>query len=201
MAKNEDLRGPEGWEARYRSGEIPWDLGEAPPILAQLLGKIVERDLDILVPGAGYGHDALAWAHAGHRATAVDIAPTAVAGVAARAREAGLDLDAIVADLFALPEDWRGRFDAVWEQTCFCAVNPDQRALYVDAMADVLKPGGMLYALLWNHGMEGGPPWSINESDVRTWFTTRFEVEHVDDVEQSAGERYHEFVVRMRRKD
>lgn len=201
MEKNEDLRRPEGWEARYKSGEIPWDLGEAPPILAQLLGKIEAQGLDVLVPGAGYGHDALAWAHAGHRTTAVDIAPTAVAGVAARAREAGLALETHVADLFALPEEMRGRFDAVWEQTCFCAIDPDRRTAYVDAMADALKEGGMLYALLWNHGMEGGPPWSINENDVRTWFSARFEIEHVDDVEQSAGERYNEFVVRMRRKD
>ena len=78
--------------------------------------------------------------------------------IEARAREAGLEIETLVADLFALPASMSSRFDAVWEQTCFCAVNPEQRAGYVDAMADVLKPSGMLYGLFWNHAMEGGPP-------------------------------------------
>ena len=111
----------------------------------------------MLVPGAGYGHDAIAWARHGAEVTAVDFAPLAIAGLHERASKAHVHVQAMQADLFALPAELDARFDVVWEQTCLCAIDPARRPEYVSAMARVLVPAGTLYALLWNHGRERRP--------------------------------------------
>lgn len=198
--KNADLQDQSGWEARYVRGQIPWDLGSAPPCLEELLVSLNGPPLRVLVPGAGYGHDALAWARSGHQVTAIDIAPSAIAGLRARALDAGVRVEALAADLFDLPESMLESFDAVWEQTCFCAIPLEQRAAYVQAMAGALRSGGVLHGLFWDHGMEQGPPWSISEQDVRSAFESAFRLEHVAAVELSAGTRQNEFLTVLRKR-
>lgn len=198
--KNADLHDPSGWEARYVKGDIPWDLGLAPPCLADLLAHLGPSPLRVLVPGAGFGHDALAWARSGHNVTAIDIAPSAVAGIQARALDAGLRVEALALDLFDLPAAIQESFDVVWEQTCFCAIMPAQRATYVRAMADALRAEGIFYGLFWNHGMAQGPPFSICEEDVRGAFEDEFQVERMTPVEHSAGERQNEFLAVLRKR-
>ena len=187
------------WESRYVSGSDRWTLEVEPPCLHDLL---VELDgnppFSVLVPGAGYGVDALAWARAGHRVTAVDIAPLAVSGMLERAQDAGVELTALEADLFDLPSALRGTFDVVWEQTCFCAIRPTERAAYVDAMHGTLKPAGLFYGLFWNHGAPDGPPWTISEQEVRDQFAAHFEILALDHVAASAPRRSNEFLARMR---
>ena len=199
MPDQEDLHVDSGWEARYQRGDTPWDLGAAPPVLEDLLVELGPSPLRVLVPGAGTGQDALAWARAGHTVTAVDIAPSAIAALRAAAAEAGLRVRAEVGDLFALPEGYGAAFDAVWEQTCFCAIQPGQRAAYVRAMAAALRPQGWLYGLFWNHGMEGGPPHDVSPEQVTDLFLPTFELRGREPVRVSAGTRSNEFLVRLQR--
>lgn len=150
----------EDWDARYAEGSDRWTLPTAPPVLEQLIGSYRERRR-VLVPGAGHGHDAFAWASAGHEVVALDFAPRAVASMRERARERGVALEALEADVTAPPSALRGRVDLVWEQTCLCALPPDSRRAYLEAMATILRPEGTMVALLWNHGNEDGPPWDL----------------------------------------
>lgn len=198
--KNADLQNPCGWEARYERGDIPWDLGLAPPCLEDLLLRLGPTPLRVLVPGAGYGHDALAWAQAGHLVTAIDIAPSAVARLRALAGDAGLTVEAREIDLFDLPAEMQDAFDIVWEQTCFCAIPPAQRAAYVRAMAGALRADGVLHGLFWNHGMAEGPPWNISEAEVRSVFTQAFSLDGLVAVETSAGGRKNEFLAVLRKR-
>lgn len=145
------------WNARYAEGSDRWTLSGAPPVLEQLIESYREPHR-VLVPGAGRGHDAFAWARAGHRVVALDFAPLAVAAMRERSREQGVFVEVREADVMTPPVDLRGDIDLVWEQTCLCALQPEQRRTYLAAMATILRPGGSMVALLWNHGGEGGPP-------------------------------------------
>src|SRR5271168_4912958 len=56
---------PTDWEARYQTGDMPWEKGEASPGLVDFLAG--HPDLDrgtVAVPGCGTGHDVRAWAKA-----------------------------------------------------------------------------------------------------------------------------------------
>ncbi|MFV8749327.1 methyltransferase domain-containing protein [Nannocystaceae bacterium ST9] len=181
------------WNARYAEGSDRWDLGRAPPILDRLIAEQRARRR-VLVPGAGHGHDALAWARAGHRVVAFDIAPLAVASLRRRASEQGVEVDAREVDVLAPPVELRGEFDLVWEQTCLCALAPEQRRPYLQAMSHLLGPSGQMVALLWNHGNEGGPPWDMNPVLVEQLLVGLFTIDRREPVEGSIAERSPEWL-------
>ncbi len=119
------------WEQRYRTGDTPWEKGApAPPLLEWIAHRGPLRG-NILVPGCGSGHDVRAIASASQAAQVVglDIAPSAL-DQARRFPVAGQETY-LLADLFDLPAVLIGRFEWVFEHTCFCAIDPQQRPDYV----------------------------------------------------------------------
>lgn len=171
------------WEARYAEGNTPWDRGEpAPPLLEQLARHGVPEGR-ILVPGCGLGHDVRALAAAAPEAEIVglDISPTAVKRALALPR-VGRETY-VEGDLFALPEDWRGGFDALWEHTCFCAIDPSWRDAYARAVAEAIKPGGLFFGVFYlnpydeEHPPGAGPPWGVTGRELDERFAADFDLE------------------------
>ncbi len=197
----EDVNDPEAWNRRYIEGSTGWDLDAPAQALTQLLPALAqesnagrsageEQSKRVFVPGAGYGHDAIAWAKAGFDVVAADFAPLAVSGLSKRAARLNVKLSALEADIFALPAQLDQSFDFVWEQTCLCAIDPARRPEYVQTMHRVLKPNGTLYALLWNHQRQGGPPHDLPRALTHALFSSLFTVVRVESVHGSkrAGE-------------
>lgn len=172
------------WETCYRKGEIPWDLGGAAPPLLELLE---ERPRDIwgggpvLVPGCGRGHDAAALARTGLEVIGLDISPRAV-DEARRLHGESPGLSWQVEDLFAPRWSKPPTVGAVFEHTCFCAIDPGQRLAYVDAVARLLRPGGCLVAVFFldppaSEGDEPGPPFGSTRAEIRELFSAAFRIE------------------------
>jgi methyl halide transferase len=171
------------WEQRYRTGDTPWDKGApAPPLLewiayrGPLLGNI-------LVPGCGPGYDVRAIAAASQDAHVVglDIAQSAV-DQARRFPIAGQETYQL-ANLFDLPAVLTGRFEWVFEHTCFCAIDPQQRPDYVRAILRALLPNGFLLAIFflnpWDPGEApegGGPPFGATREDLDQLFAVHFDL-------------------------
>lgn len=163
------------WDHIYRDEIGGWELGRATPPLTAWFTATPPGDLRALVVGCGRGHEARMLAGLGARVTAIDIAPSAIA-TAQAIRAPDLEIDYRVQDLFDMP---RGpdRFDLVVEHTCFCAIEPQRRDAYIDAVADVLVPGGRLIGLFYAHGRPGGPPFTVDETSLRQAFQRRFVVD------------------------
>jgi len=168
------------WEERWQAGETPWEKGYAAPPLSEYLeggGTALHRARRVLVPGCGSGHDVRELASHGIAATGLDLSATAVAR--AQAEQAAGDEDYLCGDLFE--QEWRiGReFDAVWEHTCFCAINPALRPAYARAMAEILPPGGHLvgvfYLTPWDpEDAEKGPPHAASRDHITALFAPSF---------------------------
>jgi hypothetical protein len=169
------------WEERYQTGDMPWDKGApAPPLLEWL--EHTPLTGEILVPGCGFGHDVRALAMqplASPDATAprvlgLDIAPSAIHVARAFPLAGGESYE--LGDLFALPRELRGRFDWVFEHTCFCAIDPSLRADYAEAAAGALKPEGCLLAVFYLNPNDpdeedfGGPPYGVTEAELDELF-------------------------------
>ncbi len=64
------------WESLYQIGDTRWDKGRPAPGLVEFLAREprIPRGR-VLVPGCGRGHDAVAWASAGHEVLALTSPP------------------------------------------------------------------------------------------------------------------------------
>jgi SAM-dependent methyltransferase len=158
------------WEQRYRSNNTPWDRGASSPALRRWLDAGALRPCRILVPGCGRGYEVVELSRRGFDVTAIDMSPTAVAHVRAALAGPGLTAEVLQADVFAYrPEK---PFDAVYEQTCLCALVPDQWAGYARQLADWLPESGQLFALLMQTGESGGPPFHCDPRAMRDIFSS-----------------------------
>jgi SAM-dependent methyltransferase len=161
------------WNQAYQENFTPWDKGlPSPPLVEWVAGNTLSGR--VLVPGCGVGHDVAHLVSCGIDAQGLDIAPTAVA----RAKESYPQLAErfVCADLF----EFRGQYDAIVEHTCLCALPPEWRAKYLDAVASLLKPGGLLVGVFFiNPEMdpgETGPPFGISPDELTALFGERFQV-------------------------
>src|SRR5262245_22754224 len=88
-------RSVEFFDAQFRRQVQAHDFA-LNPFEARALGHLAGTVLDL---GCGLGNLALAAARAGHEVVAVDASPAAIARIAAAARQEGLPLRALEADL------------------------------------------------------------------------------------------------------
>lgn len=157
------------WEARYRAGQTGWQRGDVNPAC---LGWLADGTLPpgrILVPGAGRSEEPLALAQAGRSVVVVDIAESAVAFQAERLAPFGGS--AVLGDLFAYAPG--AAFDAVYEQTCLCALPPELWERYAACLAGWIRPGGVLGALFLQSERPGGPPFHCDIGRMRELFPDR----------------------------
>lgn len=150
------MRQAHEWEARYRDGNTGWDRGDASPALAAWLAGGELAPCRALVPGCGRGHEVLVLARRGFAVTAVDFAPSAVDHLRRSLGQAGLEAEVLQADVLAWQPETA--FDAIYEQTCLCALPEDAWADYAARLYAWLAPGGRLFALFMQTGQPGGPP-------------------------------------------
>jgi SAM-dependent methyltransferase len=171
------MAGPtkEFWEQRFAEGNTPWDRGAVNPQLDTWLAAGALKPCRILVPGCGSGHEVAALAAARFDVTALDYSAEAIARTRGKLDAEGLKATVVEADALA----WQAAkpFDAVYEQTCLCALYPDQWRAYADQLHRWLVPGGRLFALFVQYprpaAAEGeiqGPPYHCDINAMRALF-------------------------------
>jgi SAM-dependent methyltransferase len=168
---------PTDWELRYQSHDTPWDKGAPHPELVQWLSKHAMTG-KVLVPGCGLGHDVRALAASADEVLGIDVAPSAIAEAKKFPEVGGESYKK--ADFFNLGVGLKEHFDWVWEQTCFCAIDPQRRPDYVRAVVTALKPDGHLLACFYiDPGLdpgESGPPFGVSQAELREKFSASFEL-------------------------
>jgi len=159
---------PVNWEARFRAERTPW---ERPTLNAAFLRWRRDGVLEpcrILVPGAGRSGEPLALSQAGFDVTVVDSAPLAVAVQRVRFHAAAQAAKIYEADLMAWSPP--ALFDAIYDQTCLCALPPAIWPDYAARLLSWLRPGGRLFLLAMQTGRDGGPPYDCPIETMRALF-------------------------------
>jgi len=156
------------WEERYQSNRIPWDRGEISPALVHWLESGDLRPCRIVIPGCGYGYEALELARRQFDVTAIDFAPSAVATLEKELEKSKLRAQVVEADVL----QWNPEqpFDAIYEQTCLCALPPKLWQPYSEQLDRWVKPAGKLFALFMQTDEPGGPPYHCDLNEMRELF-------------------------------
>lgn len=190
---------PAFWEGLYERRQDGFDLRRETPVLARLLEEsVVPAGARVAVPGCGRGHDARLLSRSGRPTWGFDFAPTAIAEARRLAASdfvaAGPDPAPLVfeeRDVFTLPDAYPAAFDAVWEYTCFPAIDPARRPEYVEVLRRILVPGGRLVALFFpvDADCDGGPPFPSTREEIRRLLERGFRIDAAEDPADSVPSR------------
>jgi methyl halide transferase len=162
------------WVSRYENADTPWDAGTITQPIKDFFDKITDKNVKILIPGAGNAHEAIYLHCAGFRNVYIcDWAAAPLQFLAAQLPDLPKDR-LLESDFFALP--YTDFFDFVIEQTFFCALPPAMRPDYAPKMQKMLKSGGQLVGLMFNFPLNttGEPPYGGSESEYRSHFEPFF---------------------------
>jgi SAM-dependent methyltransferase len=157
--------------SKGRAGEIPvpWDTGQAHPLLAEWIGarEAAGPAQRAVVVGCGLGADAELVATRGFDTVAFDVSPSAIE--LARERHPDSPVKYEQADLFELNEQWHQAFGLVVDVYTVQALPVSLRHQASAAVADLVAPSGTLLLLMSAHDDDTdtqGPPWPLSRRDI-----------------------------------
>lgn len=159
---------PAGWEQRYEDKKTGWDRREPSPALLGWLENGQLQQGRVLIPGCGAGHEVVELARRGFQVTAIDFAESAVRTVNVCLEDEGLTAEVHRADVLEFKTETA--FDAIYEQTCLCALAPENWPAYERQLYSWLGVGGHLFAAFMQTASTGGPPFHCDLRLMRELF-------------------------------
>ena len=159
------------WTNRYKQAQTGWDLGAPSTPLKSYIDQLSQKDMAILIPGAGNAYEAEYLHRQGFtQVTVMDLSAEPLENLKQRCPEFPED-HLVQGDFFA----HQGSYDVILEQTFFCALDPSLREAYVEQMAAILKPQGHLAGVLFDIPLNSDhPPFGGNRDSYRTLFEPHF---------------------------
>lgn len=184
---------PEFWQQRWAAGQIGFHQSTPTPLLQKHWPALgVPDHAKVFVPLAGKALDMVWLAARGHRVLGVELAQTAIDqffaehGLApeihdsryGRHHVAG-NIELIRGDVFALDAAALADCSAVFDRAAIIALPPALRVRYAATPYGLLPAGcrGLMITLEYAQAEREGPPFSVQEEEVRTLLQPRWNVE------------------------
>lgn len=158
------------WNKRYKDENTGWDIGKPSPPLRSYIDHLKNKDLKILIPGAGNAYEAEHLFNKGFKNVYVlDIAKIALENLKKRCPRFP-ENQLIHGDFFSHDDS----YDLILEQTFFCAIDPKLRVKYAQHMKILLSENGVLAGVMFNRTFENGPPYGGSKAEYLRLFGQYF---------------------------
>jgi SAM-dependent methyltransferase len=161
------------WNNRYLNNDFSWDVGDISTPLKAYVDQLNNKNLKILIPGAGNSYEAeYLFTNGFKNIFVLDFAESPLKNMEQRIPDFPAN-QLIQQDFF----EHQGQYDLIIEQTFFCAINPSLRLQYAKQMKQLLKPNGKLVGLLFNDVLNADkPPFGGNTKEYRELFSPMFDI-------------------------
>ncbi|MDJ0807330.1 MAG: thiopurine S-methyltransferase [Gammaproteobacteria bacterium] len=208
--RDASLRGPNNnWLERWERQDIGWHHAEYNPHLLNYWQMLeVPEGALVLVPLCGKSRDMVWLTEQDYRVRGIELSPLAVETFF---KEQGLQpkreslghferwsagpYEIYCGDIFDLDQLDNSQVNAVYDRASLVALNPLQRMHYGQLLKHVLPAGCpiLLVALDYSQHEMTGPPYSVDESEVRDLFRSVYRVNQLDSLDlHNQSERYKE---------
>jgi len=170
-----------GWIGAYERTP-PWDIGHPQGVVIELheSGELTGRVLDV---GCGTGENAIYIASKGSEVVGIDFTQRAIEIAQVKSFERNTDVEFLVGDVLELDYHFReAEFDAVLDSGLFHTLPDEERPLYVEQVARVLKPGASFFMLCFSvkqPGLTG--PRRLSVREITESFQERFQINYIRD--------------------
>ncbi|MBL8913403.1 MAG: thiopurine S-methyltransferase [Archangium sp.] len=193
------------WDARWSEGQIGFHQGRPNAHLETHLARLGAPGV-VFVPLCGKAEDLAYLAAKGHRVIGVEwvddavraffsehgLTPTQSAHGKLKRYESG-SITIFSGDFFAIRAEHVEGMTAVWDRAALIALPPDVRVKYVAHLRSLVKPKtpGLLITVEYDQSKMGGPPFSVEEKEVRAGYAPNIELLST---EKADGPRFVELV-------
>lgn len=164
---------------RAPNERMPWYYARLDPDLERGLAARGVRAGRVLDLGTGPATQAFALAALGFDVTGTDVAPAAIVKAREGAAARGLRAEFVEDDI--LNTRLTGPFDVVVDRGCFHVFPPSSRGRYVETLAALLRPGGLLFLKCFSEEQPGDiGPYQSSPQQIDALFSRHFDVLSVE---------------------
>jgi SAM-dependent methyltransferase len=176
------------WNNRYLQKQTGWDLGVVSSPIAAYINQLKDKDLRILIPGAGNSYEAVYLLEQGFKnITVIDFAEKALSNLKLRLNHIDEKCYHLIQEDFFNHED---EYDLILEQTFFCAINPELRKEYVNHTHRLLADNGKIVGLLFNRDFPfADPPFAGSKKEYLKLFESKFDIKLMEEAYNSIEAR------------
>ncbi len=187
------------WIDKWDKGDIGFHQNEFNPVLIQYGKEFFKDRAKVFVPLCGKTKDMIFLIEKGYEVLGIELSEKAILSFF---KENNLDYqiekfegyelyinDKVVlirGDIFEVPLTLFDGVDAVYDRASLVALPIELRKKYVDFILKNLKKCKILLQTLAFDNKEIGPPFSIEEDDVKNYFKKQFSIECISKVELDA---------------
>lgn len=176
------------WSARYEENNTGWDIGYPSTPLKEYIDQLEDKNIRILIPGAGNAYEAEYLFNDGFKNVFVlDISELPLKAFQKRVPDFPSD-QLLHGNFFELEH----HFDLIIEQTFFCSFEPskENRMAYAKKMNEIIRPNGTLAGLWFKHSLEkGGPPFGGSKEEYLGYFNPYFKTKTFENCHNSIPPR------------
>lgn len=162
------------WSQRYKNNNTGWDIGSISTPLKEYIDQLENKDLRILIPGAGNSYEAEYLFNKGFKNIIVcDIASEPLQNLKSRVPDFP-EHQLIQKNFF----DLENNFDLILEQTFFCAIPVAKRPDYAEKVFQLLSENGKISGLFFDFELKpDGPPYGGSKEEYLTYFSPYFKID------------------------
>ena len=194
----------EFWHSRWQDNLIPFHKARVNDYLERYYERLgLAKGDRVLVPLCGKSVDMVWLRDRGCAVTGVELSAIAVRdffseqGIAATENEDGAFLvlegegiSLLSGDFFALGSERTANISAVYDRAALIALPEEMRARYVDYLLSLLAPQVPMLLLTFEYPAHeiDGPPFSVNEEQVRALYEGRRKVTRLESLDRLTAE-------------
>jgi thiopurine S-methyltransferase len=184
------------WHERWQTGQTGFHQSDVHPFLARWWPQLgLPAAARVYVPLCGKSLDMVWLAGRGHAVVGSELSPIAINDFFAGRglertqteehgflRHAAGPFEILEGDALALTPALLGPVAAAYDRAALVALPPDLRRPYAESLERLLPSGAkaLLIAFEYPQEMKGGPPFSVEATEIRDLFEPAFRVEQVE---------------------
>jgi len=177
------------WSQRYDENRTGWDIGSPSSPIKNYIDQLENKNLKILIPGAGNAYEAEYLFQQGFKNVHVlDISTQPLNAL--KNRVPSFPVNQLLHGNFFTHQ---ATYDLILEQTFFCSFEPTKknRTDYGIKMSQLLNANGKLVGLWFNHPLveESKRPFGGTQEEYLEYLTLYFEVKIFEDCNNSIESR------------
>ncbi|RFC32124.1 MAG: thiopurine S-methyltransferase [Candidatus Nitrotoga sp. MKT] len=190
------------WHQKWERGDIGFHESEANPLLIEHFEKLnLAKGSRVFLPLCGKSRDSAWLLASGYQVVGAELSELAItalfkelglepeiAKVGKLTRYSAKDIDMLVGDIFDVSADYLGPINAIYDRAALVALPASIRQQYTSHLMNITNAAPqLLISYEYNQLLMDGPPFSVNENEIKQHYGATYQLKSVDTKNVTGG--------------